>query len=521
MSTLHPIMPSLAPEYTRSAKRLLNMKIIARNVRNNAQICGRSRSLESNEAKYLPCPDLRDTSTTPLNFTKSINLALSERGINALRHSYHPQLLDSILAETIPMHGRMIHGLSPTGSLTQSPQAYDVHGRHISAVDRGGLNKSLLDELEQMPNVRFFFHHKLTGADFQSKKAWFEVRKTPGQKSGPGNRTPEIEVEFDLLLGADGAHSAARFHMMKYAQLNFSQEYIDTLWCEFTIPPSRDNDFRISPNHLHIWPAGDFMFIAIPSLDKSFTCTLFGPTSLFENLTKENSLEDLFTKQFPGVVPNLISRQDLHGQFTRNPHLPLINIKCNPHHFNDSVVILGDAANAIVPFYGQGMNAGLESVRILFECLDSHGVYAANKTVEESHKARAAALSAYTAYRVPDAHCIADLALQNYIEMRSDVRSPIYRLRKFVEETLDRYLPGLGWATQYSRVSFGNERYSQVARQANRQGQTLVTSLVVLGAVGLGFGGLATWRWYHARQGTRWLSRWLFTAGWEVERRGQ
>ncbi len=422
------------------------------------------------------------------------------------------------------MHGRMIHGLSSIGSPTQSPQAYDVHGRHISAVDRGGLNKRLLDELEKMPNVKFFFHHKLTGADFQSSKAWFEVRK-PGQRSSPGDRAAEIEVSFDLLLGADGAHSAARFHMMKYAQMNFSQEYIDTLWCEFTIPPSPENDFRISPNHLHIWPAGDFMFIAIPSLDKSFTCTLFGPTSLFENLTKEKDshspLQNLFTKQFPGVIPDLISREDLDEQFSRNPRLPLVNIKCSPHHFNSSVVILGDAANAIVPFYGQGMNAGLESVRILFDCIDSAGVYTANSTADEVEKARAAALSAYTAYRVPDAHCIADLALQNYIEMRSDLRSPIYKLRKFMEETLDRYTPGLGWATQYSRVSFGNERYSQVAQQAGRQGRILAISLVVLGVVGVGYGGLAALRWPRARDGMKWLSGWLLKVGSEVEKQGR
>lgn len=284
--------------------------------------------------------------------------------------------------------------------------------------------------------------------------------------------------------------------MMKFAQMNFSQEYIDTLWSEFTIRPSAVHDFRMSPNHLHIWPAGDSMFIAIPSVDRSFTCTLFGPTSLFESLkrgTSHSGLEDLFAKQFPGVVPDLISKQDLHDQFSRNPQLPLINIKCSPHHFSDCVVILGDAANAIVPFYGQGMNAGLESVRILFDHLDSHGVYTANRSPDQVQKVRGEALSAYTANRVPDTHCIADLALQNYIEMRSDVRSPLYRLRKFVEETLDRYLPQSGWATQYSRISFGNERYSKVAQQASRQGKMLVTSLVFTVVVCLGYGA-RTWR---------------------------
>jgi kynurenine 3-monooxygenase len=172
------------------------------------------------------------------------------------------------------MYGRMIHGCSPTGILSQASQAYDVHGRFIRAVDRGGLNKRLLDELETMPNVKFFFRHKMTGADFRKKKAWFEVTQS-GDGQSSNRRAPEIEVEFDLLLGADGAHSAARHHLMKFARMDFSQKYIDCLWCEFTIPPSKDGDFRISPNHLHIWPAGSFMFIALPSLDKSFTCTLF------------------------------------------------------------------------------------------------------------------------------------------------------------------------------------------------------------------------------------------------------
>lgn len=365
----------------------------------------------------------------------------------------------------------MIHGLAG-GKPTSSPQAYDAHGRYISAIDRHSLNTRLLNHLSKMPNVKLIFNHKLTGADFNAKEAWFEV-KHPGKKS-PGSRVPEIEVSFDFLIGADGAHSAVRFHMMKFAQMNFSQEYIDTLWCEFTIPPAPGNDFAISPNHLHIWPAGTFMFIAIPSLDRSFTCTLFAPTAVFTELSaaKSSALEEFFNKHFPGVVPDLISAPELRFQYHNNPHLPLVNIKTAPHHFSSSVVILGDAANAIVPFYGQGMNAGLESVRVLFDLLDSHGVYAdsAESKTQNVEERRAEALAAYTAQRVPDAHCIADLALDNYVEMRDSVRSPLYRTRKLVEEALDRFVPWLGWSTQYSRVSFGNERYSEVAKQTARQG---------------------------------------------------
>ena len=390
------------------------------------------------------------------------------------------------------MHGRMIHGRSPAGTLSQASQAYDVHGRFIRAVDRGGLNKRLLDELEAMPNVTFFFRHKMTGADFRKKKAWFEITQS-GDKQSSERRAPEIEVEFDLLLGADGAHSAARHHLMKFARMDFSQKYIDCLWCEFTIPPSKDGDFRISPNHLHIWPAGSFMFIALPSLDKSFTCTLFGPESLFLKLgTNSKELLSLFEQHFPGVIPDLISVDDVQRQFHRNPHLPLINIKCAPHHYSDSVVILGDAANAIVPFYGQGMNAGLESVRILFSKLDQFDE-------------RKTALSAYTDERVIDVHSIADLALSNYVEMRSSVTSPIYKIRKLVEETLYRYAPSLGWATQYSRVSFGNDRYSEVERKSKRQKAVLVATLTLIALVMGGSSALWTWKWSLRKHGTGWL----------------
>jgi kynurenine 3-monooxygenase len=387
------------------------------------------------------------------------------------------------------MHGRMIHGRNKAGALYESPQIYDVHGRFIRAVDRGGLNKRLLDELENMPNVTLFFHHKMTGADFKKRKAWFEVRPLDA-KAEPASRAREIEVSFDLLIGADGAHSAARFHMMKFARTDYSQTYIDCLWCEFTIAPSEQGEFRISPNHLHIWPAGEFMFIALPSLDKSFTCTLFAPASIFSRLQADPNVElaKLFESRFPGVAPELISHADLRDQFLRNPHLPLINIKCSPHHFGDSVVILGDAANAIVPFYGQGMNAGLESVRILFSKLD--GI-----------SDRTTALSAYTCERVSDAHSIADLALSNYVEMRSSVTSRVYKLRKFVEESFDRFVPSLGWATQYSRISFGNERYSVVEKRAKKQRAIL---LAFLSSMSLATGGsIIIWLWLTLMRGRR------------------
>lgn len=418
--------------------------------------------------------DLRDPTTSPLNFTKSINLALSERGINALRSSTSEALVDEVLKETIPMHSRMVHYRNALGKVIEDSQQYDVHGRFQRSVDRGLLNKVLLNELAKLPNVKLNFQHKLTGADFRRKKAWFEIQSD--KDAVAGRRAQEIEIDFDLMIGADGAHSSTRYHMMKFARMDYQQEYIDCLWSEFSMPADDSGNFQISPHHLHIWPGGSFMFIALPNLDKTFTCTLFAPVSTFTAL-EAGADEDLiafFDNHFPNVTTH-IAPNFLASQFRRNPHLPLINIKCSPHHFSDSAVILGDAANAMVPFYGQGMNAGLESVRVLFSLLDAHPTDTAT------------VLSTYTATRTKDAHAIADLALTNYVEMRSSVTSRFYKLRKYIEETLYHYVPSAGWATQYSRVSFSNMPYSQVIKESKRQEKvlqiTLATSVVVSGAV--------------------------------------
>ena len=335
--------------------------------------------------------------------------------------------------------------------------------------------------------------------------AWFEQQQpTPSYTDGvkhqfqnehPGNtqgRPDEVAVQFDLLIGADGAHSTTRYHMMKYARVTYQQEYIDTLWCEFRIQPRPTKSlfaFAMSPNHLHIWPGTSFMFIAIPSLDGSFTCTLFAPSHQFDSLltSPATNLEPFFKKNFPGVCPELIAPEDLQIQFCGNPHLPLISVKCTPYHYKSSVVILGDAAHAMVPFYGQGMNAGLEDVRILYEFFDKHGVYEPRLCDAKAQEtARREALAEYTDQRTPDAAAINDLALRNYEEMRAGVQSPLYKTRKWIEDRIHLYMPSLGWNTQYSRVSFGNQRYSEVEKAIQRQ------TSILLGTLGLGLVGLGS-----------------------------
>jgi kynurenine 3-monooxygenase len=220
---------------------------------------------------------------------------------------------------------------------------------------------------------------------------------------------------------------------------------------------------------------------------------------------------EFFDEHFPGVT-DLIPSAPLIESFIANPHLPLISIKCQPHHCSHSGVIVGDAAHAMVPFFGQGMNAGLEDVRILFSYLDRHlGSVLDNITPVNNPELlaikRAEALNEYSRSRTPDAAAINDLALQNYAEMRASVISPVYKIRKYLEETLTIYVPSLGWRTKYSRVSFGNERYSEVVKKSQRQGKLLVGGLIVGLTSPMVIGFLAVLWWRRGRGDG--VSRWL------------
>lgn len=225
------------------------------------------------------------------------------------------------------------------------------------------------------------------------------------------------------------------------------------------------------------------------------------PSRPFNELeTDPKGVPAFFDEHFPGVT-KLIDHASLISSFTNNPHLPLISIKCKPYHFLDSVVILGDAAHAMVPFYGQGMNAGLEDVRVLYSVLDKEK---RNFPLLSTEACRSLALSVYSEIRKADAHAINDLALQNYTEMRASVVSPVYKFRKWLEETLSVYVPRLGWQTKYSRVSFSNERYSEIVRKSERQGKLILVGLVGVLTSPFVMGGLlAYYRWRRAYAPTR------------------
>ncbi|EPS43933.1 hypothetical protein H072_2125 [Dactylellina haptotyla CBS 200.50] len=417
--------------------------------------------------------DLRNPENRSLNFTKSINLAISERGINGLR-SVDPELTESILEEAIPMHGRMIH--DNTGK--QSSQKYDVHNRFIRSIDRGKLNERLLDELEKLTNVELKFNHGLKKLSLEKGEAIFDRKLSNGAFES-------VRVEADLFVGADGAHSQTRQHMMKYVRLNYSQEYIDSLWCEFQMPPHPlTGDFQLDPNHLHIWPRQTFMFIALPNQDKSFTCTLFMPENMFKDIVGPETLLEFFNKEFPDVV-SLIGEEKLIADYLKNQKLPLISVKCNPYHYRNKCVIIGDAAHAMVPFYGQGMNCGFEDVRTLWDHIST------TLTISE-------ALESYTAERHPDCVVINDLAMKNYVEMRASVTSTGYLMKKWFQEFLYNWFPWMGIRTMYSMISFSNIRYSDVIKRVKRQERVLgiVGRAVLLG--GIGVGGYAAWKkgWY-------------------------
>ena len=232
------------------------------------------------------------------------------------------------------------------------------------------------------------------------------------------------------------------------------------------------------------------------SQDGSFTCTLFLPSKEYQHLETqpESAVPKFFEHHFPGVL-DLIPDTELIRSFKENPHLPLVSIKCRPYHFGASGVIIGDAAHAMVPFYGQGMNAGLEDVRILFQILDKYTLDGTKSQsdladVADTESQRDLALAEYSLVRTPDAHAINDLALGNYIEMRSSVLSRRYRLRKFLEEFMSAKFPKLGWQTKYARVSFSNEGYREIIQQSERQGVVLgrilsglIISPIVIGGV--------------------------------------
>ncbi|MHC5025004.1 MAG: FAD-dependent oxidoreductase, partial [Planctomycetota bacterium] len=324
---------------------------------------------------------------------RSINLALSTRGIHALERV---GLAETVLRDAIPMRGRMMHARD--GTLTFQPYSKNPDDA-INSVSRGGLNLALLEAAEKHENVRLHFDQRCESVDLDGPAARFRCGATERVlKSTP-----------DLLIGADGAFSAVRAELQRTDRFDYSQSYLEHGYKELTIPRVDGGGFALEENALHIWPRGGFMMIALPNRDGSFTCTLFWPFTGphgFDRLQTPEDITRCFEEQFGDAVPLMPA---LVEDFQRNPTSSLVTVRCHPWHVGASVVLLGDAAHAIVPFYGQGMNAAFEDCTALDECLARHP------------DDRGRALAEFTTLRKPNADAIADMALENFIEMRDKV----------------------------------------------------------------------------------------------------
>ena len=377
----------------------------------------------------------KDPRKTKIHESRSINLALSRRGILALQAV---NVFDKIEPLLIPMTGRMVHDVK--GELTFQP--YGKEGQHINSVSRGRLNQTLIEELEKL-GVCINFEHKCERVNFEDSTLEF---------------LHDRKEKFDAILGTDGAFSVVRKQMQQLDRFSFSQHYIDHGYKELNMPPMND-DFAMEPNYLHIWPRGNFMLIALPNQDKTFTCTLFFP---FEGAVSFNSLIDkddilsFFDSYFPDVLPLI---PDLEEQHQKNPTSSLMTIKSYPWHENRTL-LLGDASHAIVPFYGQGMNAGFEDVRLFVEM--------AEKMNWEWQKIP----SAFSSARKQDADAIAELALNNFIEMRDHVGEVDFLKRKELEAKLQDAYPE-EWIPLYSMVTFSDLSYSEALRLGKIQQKVL------------------------------------------------
>ena len=387
---------------------------------------------------------------------RSINLAISTRGLTALRKV---GLEEAVLRRALLMKGRMIHDAEGG----QEYQAYSADGEHgINSISRGELNAVLLDAAEELPSVSLRFDHRLSSFDLDARAFTFA---TPDGK---------VDAVADVVIGADGAFSVVRRALQMRDGFDFSQDYLSHSYKELSIP-AVNGEFALDPGALHIWPRGASMMIALPNLNNSFTATLFwprkGPGS-FEEIDTPEKARRYFDDNYPDASELM---PDLEQDYALNPVGSLLTVRCAPWSAG-TVALVGDAAHAICPFYGQGANAGFEDCIELLEQLDLH---AGNWEP---------ALARYSEIRKPQGDAIADLALGNFIEMRDSVNSPLYKTVHRAEQALHRAL-GDRYRTRYEMVSFSTTPYAQIEptlrRQRTAAGLTAAVGVAALAALGL------------------------------------
>ena len=399
---------------------------------------------------------------------RSINLALSTRGIYALEQL---GIADEVLRHAIPMRGRMIHDKS--GTLHFSPYDRDPN-KFINSIGRAALNTTVIEAAQRYPNVRVHFNRRCTEIDLEQAIAHFEISSARAAVSAA---TPQkiVRAHSDAVIGVDGAFSTVRLSMQrKIPGFTYDESYLAHGYKELTIPPRADGSWQMEKNALHIWPRKSFMMIALPNPDGSFTCTLFwefeGPRS-FATTTTDDSIRRFFEEEFPDAVPLMPA---LLEDFKTNPTGSLVTIRCAPWFFKDKVALVGDAAHAVVPFYGQGMNAAFEDCVVLDKCL------------AEFPQDRHRAFAEYFSRRKENTDALADLAIENFIEMRDKTTSRVFRAKKKLDHLLEGLLLGI-YLPLYTMVTFTRIPYAKAARRAQLQDR-IVCGTVLLGvALILGF----------------------------------
>ena len=388
---------------------------------------------------------------------RSINLALSTRGIHALQQI---GIADEVLKHAIPMRGRMVHEKS--GELNFQP--YDVDpNKHINSIGRAALNTTVIEAAQRYPNVRVYFNHKCTGVDLDSASAQLLNSST----------SQPINASGDAVIGVDGAFSEVRQSMqLKIDNFQYEESYLAHGYKELTIPAGPNGSWRMEKNALHIWPRRSFMMIALPNPDGSFTCTLFwefeGPRS-FASTKTDDDVRRFFDEEFPDAVPLM---PNLLDDFRINPTGSLVTIRCGPWVYQDKVALVGDAAHAVVPFYGQGMNAAFEDCVVLDECL------------QEFPTDRHRAFGEYFQRRKANADALADLALGNFIEMRDKTASKTFRAKKKLDHFLEAALPGT-YLPLYTMVTFTRIPYAKAKRRARIQDAIVYALLLAIGAIAI------------------------------------
>ncbi|KFV07221.1 Kynurenine 3-monooxygenase [Pterocles gutturalis] len=397
---------------------------------------------------------------------RSINLALSHRGRQALRAV---GMEEQIVSKGIPMRARRIH--TPSGKKYSIP--YGKKNQYILSVDRANLNRELLTAADKYSNIKLYFGHKLVGCDAELGTLTIKRHGRIDPRDPLVFRSDQqpLQVTYDLIVGCDGAFSTVRKEFMRQTRFNYSHEYIPHGYMELTIPP-KDGDFAMEPNYLHIWPRNTFMMIALPNMDKSFTCTLFMPFEEFEKLTTGEQVLDFFQTHFPDAIP-LIGERELKHDYFLLPAQAMISVKCSSYHLASRCVLMGDAAHAIVPFYGQGMNAGFEDCLVFDELMD------------QFCNDLGACLPEFSRLRVPDDHAISDLAMYNYVEMREHVNSTWFIFRKHVDNFLHTLMPST-IVPLYTMVTFTRIRYHEALQRWKWQNKIINRGLFVMGAAGLG-----------------------------------